>query len=310
MQTATAQPATAQPALAVQGIWKRFGTNMAVRDVSFSVHPGEILAVVGPNGAGKTTSIRISLGIVQPLQGVVKVMGEPMNARSQEKIGYLPEERGLYRGRTIPDTLAFLGELKGLGRAEAIKQGDAWLERLGMLPHRTKKIGELSHGMAQLVQFSATLMHSPSLVVLDEPFTALDPVNARLIKDVILELQAKGTAVVLCTHQMHQVEELCDNVVMINRGTVVLDGAVKEIKRNYKSDTLYVVANPPPKGLKGVTNIRQDGNGYLMNVESGVAPRSILQQLVEQDCNVERFEVVLPTMEEIFVNVVRASREE
>ncbi|MEX2430367.1 MAG: ATP-binding cassette domain-containing protein [Dehalococcoidia bacterium] len=295
-------------ALAVEGIWKRFGERDAVRDVSFAVEPGQVLGIVGPNGAGKTTSIRIALGIFPPNRGRVEILGRPLAQQSQEHIGYLPEERGLYRGRRITETLAFLGELKGLERRDAQQRADAWLERLGMAPHRNKKVAELSHGMAQLVQFAATMMHSPSLVVLDEPFTALDPVNVRLIKDVILDLQREGTALVLSTHQMHQVEELCDRVVMIDQGAVVLDGEVREIKRRHRTDTLAVVCDPGPDGISGVADLRQEGPTYLMRMLAGTTPRSILQQLLEQGCDVERFEVVLPSMEDIFVTVVGARR--
>ncbi|MEX0761283.1 MAG: ATP-binding cassette domain-containing protein [Dehalococcoidia bacterium] len=305
-----AQPATRTAALAVDGIWKRFGDNDAVRDVSFAAEHGQVLGVVGPNGAGKTTSIRIALGILAPDRGGVHVLGKPLAQHSQEHIGYLPEERGLYRGRTIPDTLAFLGELKGLDRSEALRRADSWLERFGMAPHRSKKVGELSHGMAQLVQFTATLMHDPALVVLDEPFSSLDPVNVRLIKDVILDLRNEGRALVLCTHQMHQVEELCDRVVMIDEGTVVLDGSVDEIKRSYRGDTVAVVCDPAPNGLDGVADIRKENQTYMMRMLPGTTPRSILQQLLGQGCEVERFEVVLPSMEDVFVKVVGSRREE
>lgn len=291
-------------ALEVRGIWKRFADRVVVEDVSFAVERGQILGIVGPNGAGKTTSIRIALGILEPDHGDVEVLGRRLDQQSRKRIGYLPEERGLYRGRTITDTLAFLGELKGLERGEALRKADSWLERLGMAPHRSKKVGELSHGMAQLVQFTAALMHDPVLVVLDEPFTALDPVNVRLIKDAILDLTREGKALVLSTHQMHQVEELCDRVVMIDRGTVVLNGAVDEIKRNHRGDSLAVVCEPGPTGLNGVADLHREDHTHLMRMLPGTTPRSVLQQLLDQECDVERFEVVLPSMEEIFVKVV------
>jgi ABC-2 type transport system ATP-binding protein len=294
--------------LHVEGIWKRFGDRDVVRDVSFSVDRGRVLGVVGPNGAGKTTSIRIALGIFPPDRGRVELSGHPLTQELRERIGYLPEERGLYKTRKVIDTVTFLGELKGLTHTQARERGLAILEQLGMGEHCDKKNSELSHGMAQLVQLTATIVHQPELVVLDEPFTALDPVNARRLKDLVLEQRDQGTTVILCTHQMNQVEELCDEVVMINDGTVALSGAVAEVRRRYPSDLLRVVCDPPPDGVGGVTDVRPLREGHSMRMASDATPDDVLRSLLDRGHRIERFEVALPSMEEIFVAVVGGDR--
>ena len=207
-----------------RGIWKQFGDLDVVQDVSFSVNAGEVLGVVGPNGAGKTTTMRMLLDIIQPDQGDVLLFGEPFDHAHRAMLGYLPEERGLYRDLRVVETLEYLGALKGISRSESRSRSEEPLERLGMTEHRDKKVNELSKGLGQLIQLAATLLHRPRLLVLDEPFSGLDPVNLRLVKEVLAEQQKEGVAVMLSTHQMNDVEELCSRVLMINAGRVVLYG--------------------------------------------------------------------------------------
>ncbi len=294
----------ATSAVRADDLWKRFGDREVVRGVSFSLGPGQVLGLVGPNGAGKTTIIRMLLGIVEPDRGEVTIRGKRLGNDTRERIGYLPEERGLYKGQRILETLVYLGELRGLARHDAARRAEDLLTRLGMTPHRTKKIGELSRGQAQLIQFAASVIHRPSVVVLDEPFAGLDPVYVRLIKEFIVEMHGNGAALILSTHHMDQVEDLCDHVVMLDEGTVVLRGSLTEVKRRYRGDTLAVTCQPWPDAIIGVRDVRRNGDGYVMHMLPGTTPNLVLSQLMERGSAIERFEVETPSMEEIFLTVV------
>jgi ABC-2 type transport system ATP-binding protein len=302
------QEVTTEAVLEASGIWKRFGDRDVVQEVSFQVKRGKILGIVGPNGAGKTTSIRMSMGIINPDRGQVRVMGEAITGSARERIGYLPEERGLYRSQRVLNVLTYLAQLKGLTRHEARHRAQQLLARLGMEPHQHKKVSALSHGMAQLIQFAATIIHRPHIVVLDEPFSALDPINVRLMKDLILEMRDGNAGLVLSTHQMNQVEELCDEVVMIDQGTVVLSGRLSEIKRSYQGDTVLVSCDPWPAELAGVAEVQSQRDGYSVRLQPGFTPNFVLQQLLDFGCAVERFQVAVPSMEEIFVQVAEKVR--
>jgi len=295
----------AQAVLEAQGIWKVFDGRHVLRDISFVVEPGEILGLLGPNGAGKTTSIRICLGIIPPDRGKVRFLGKPLDKDCKDRVGYLPEERGLYRNISSIEILVYLGQLKGMSRHRARERAKELLERLGMATHARKKVGELSHGMAQLIQLAATLIHQPSLVVLDEPFASLDPVNLRLVKEIILEIRDQGTAVILSTHQMHQVEELCDRIVMINDGQVILSGSVSEIRRRFQGGDLRVVCTPCLGELEGVSEVKRQGRNLILRLLPGTEPTMILHQLLAQGCKIEQFQVEMPSLEDIFVRVVR-----
>ena len=217
----------APPTVRADGLWKRFGSHVAVRDVSLSLDPGEVVGLVGPNGAGKTTTIRMLLDILPPDQGSVSVFGAPVSPQAQSRIGYLPEERGLYRSLRVIPNMLYLAELKGMRREQALRRADELFALLGLEPHRGKKVSELSRGLGQLVQFAATILHEPSFIVLDEPFSGLDPVNVRVMKDAVSRLRNEGAAIMFSTHQMTDVEELCDRVIMIDGGAVVLDGRAR-----------------------------------------------------------------------------------
>ncbi|MBI2917182.1 MAG: ATP-binding cassette domain-containing protein [Chloroflexi bacterium] len=290
----------------VQQVTKSFGGRTVVREVSFFVQPGEVLGLVGPNGAGKTTCIRMLLDIIKPDSGQILIGGQPPGQGVLDRIGYLPEERGLYRGLRVQDTVAYLATLKGLPPRKAAAEARATLGKLGMGPHLSKKVAELSRGMAQLVQFAATLVHQPQLVVLDEPFSALDPVNVRLIKDLVRELRKEGTTFVLSTHQMNQVEELCDRVVMINQGQVALNGRLADIKGRFRGNSVLLAAQPYPENVDGVARWedRGDHRQYFMN--DGADPQRLLAQLLASRARVERFELAMPSLEEVFIQVVRS----
>src|SRR5213075_690596 len=220
---------------------KRFAGHIAVDDLSLTVPRGVIYGLLGPNGAGKTTTIRMILDILQPDSGTVRLFGEPGGGRAHaERIGYLPEERGLYRKMRVLDVLVFLGEMKGVDRRRARQRADEWLERLGLAQWRLRRVDELSKGMQQKVQFISTMLHEPDLMILDEPFSGLDPVNAQVMKDAVLEMRRRGTTVVFSTHDMATAEKMCDRIFMIFRGRKVLDGSLESIQDQYGADTVRV----------------------------------------------------------------------
>ena len=304
-----ALPSTNAPVVHATGLRKRYGNLLAVDDVSLSVRPGEIVGIVGPNGSGKTTTIRMLLDIIQPDEGEVYVFDAALTPVARERIGYLPEERGLYRGLRIMPNLLYLAELKGVSREQALRRADRLLERLGLEPHRNKKIQELSRGLGQLVQFAATLVHDPEFVVLDEPFSGLDPVNVRVMKDVVAELRATGVAIMFSTHQMSDVEELCDRILMIDKGQVVLDGPVAEIKRRFAGSEVFVGSDQVPEGIDGVLEWRREGVGYVLRLSPGYAPEGMLRALLDREAKIDRFELATPSLEQIFLQVVGGRHE-
>ncbi len=286
------------------GLWKRFGRHVAVRGVSLSLNPGEIVGLVGPNGAGKTTTIRMLLDILHPDEGSVSVFGAPISQQAQSRIGYLPEERGLYRSLRVIPNMLYLAGLKGMERERALRRTDELFALLGLEPHRGKKISELSRGLGQLVQFAATILHGPDFIVLDEPFSGLDPVNVRVMKDAVSRLRGEGAAIMFSTHQMTDVEELCDRVVMIDGGTVVLDGPLADIKRRFAGNDLFVATDLDPEGADGVAASRRDGVGYALRLAEGSTPEDVLRSLLERGTKIDRFELATPSLEEIFLRVV------
>jgi ABC-2 type transport system ATP-binding protein len=297
------------PVIAVRGLQKRFGATQAVRDVSFEVQPGEIFGLLGPNGAGKTTSIRMILDIYRPDAGSIAVLGDgPMNDAKKDRIGYLPEERGLYKDATVENCVLYLAELKGITRSEAKTRAAAYFDRLDLTAHKKKKVQDLSKGMQQKVQIITTLMHKPSLLVIDEPFSGLDPVNTRLIQDLLLDLHREGVSIVMSTHQMYQVEEMCDRLVLINQGRSVLYGAVDEIRRKWADNSVRVVAQGELPAIEGVRETSRKGNAHMLLLSPGLLPQDVLRQLAQTpDLLIESFELALPTMDDIFVRVVQGA---
>ena len=293
--------------ITVNHVAKAFGSAQAVRDVSFEVLPGEIFGLLGPNGAGKTTSIRMILDIFKPDHGNISVFGTTAGqiSANRDRIGYLPEERGLYKDARLEDCVLYLAELKGVARAEAKLRALRYFEQFDLMPHRKKKISELSKGMQQKVQIISTLIHQPALVIIDEPFSGLDPVNTRLVQEVLLRERERGTSIVMSTHQMYQVEEMCDRLVLINKGESVLYGAVNEVRRRYASHSVRVTAQGTLPTISGVTETERKGNTHTLKLPPNISSQEFLLILAaEPNLLIESYELAIPTMDDIFVRVV------
>lgn len=289
----------------VNHLAKAFAQVQAVADVSFSLAKGEIFGLLGPNGAGKTTTIRLMLDILKPDRGTVSILGGPMSEAKKDNIGYMPEERGLYQEMPLEQCLVYLGTLKGLTTAAARQRTLTYLERFDLTPHRHKKVKELSKGMQQKAQVINTVLPDPELLIVDEPFSGLDPVNTQLVKELLLELHQKGTTIIMSTHLMHQVEELCDRIVLINRGRNVLYGHLDQIRRDYSGHALLLRVQGAMPPLQGVAATKPHNSAHLLTLEQSTTPFHIMQQLVNQQVVVEQFEVAVPTLDEIFIRVVK-----
>jgi len=298
-------PATA--VTEVNNVVKTYGRKPVVNNVSFSVSPGEIFGLIGPNGAGKTTTIRMMMDIVKPDSGEIRILGERLSEDTKDKIGYLPEERGLYKKLTVTETLTYLAALKG--KQTDSNRMEELLKRIGMLAHRNKKIEELSRGMGQLIQFLVTIIHDPQLIILDEPFAGLDPVNTELLKEIILELRTRNKAFILSTHQMNQVEELCDRILMINRGRSVLYGKLADIKNKYRNNSVLVGTEGELGELDGVVSSQQEGKYTELFLDGKTPTQQVLKQIVSQGVAINRFEVTTPTLHQIFIQVAGESSE-
>lgn len=289
----------------ISHINKSFGGNMVVQDVSFTIETGEVLGLVGPNGAGKTTTIRMLMDIIRPDSGEIRLFGQPLGEESKNRIGYLPEERGLYRKMRVSDTLAYLASLKNMEKKVAQERAEELLREMDMLPHRGKKISELSRGMGQIIQFLVTITHSPDLIVLDEPFAGLDPVNRQLLKEFLLGLRRQGKVIILSTHMMNEVEEMCDRILMIDKGRVVLYGNLAEIKWRFRNNSVVVDCDGDIGELDGVSGRKEHGKYIELFLDSDTPPQEVLGKLVERNLRVNRFEVTTPSLNEIFLQVVK-----
>lgn len=297
--------AVSTPALDVRHLVKTYATVQAVNDLSFAVMPGEIFGLLGPNGAGKTTTIRMILDIIKPTAGTIQVLGGPMTEATKARIGYLPEERGLYEDMTLLDTVLFLGQLKGLRRKTAQERAEQYLRQVNLWEARNRKIGALSRGMNQKAQFVAATLHEPELLIIDEPFSGLDPVNARLIKDLLYAMRARGTAIIMCTHQMHQVEAMCERILLIDRGQQVLYGPLQEIRRRFATNAVEVELRGELPPLPGVEPLAPQNGAYRLLLHEEMQPEALLKTLVNLPAvTVERFERIEPSLDEIFVQVV------
>jgi ABC-2 type transport system ATP-binding protein len=288
----------------VSHVAKSFGTTQAVADVSFEVHRGEIFGLLGPNGAGKTTTIRLILDIFKPEKGTVSILDGPMTEAKKDRIGYMPEDRGLYKDIALDRCLIYLGTLKGLSRVEALKRLDGYLERFDLADHRKKKVEELSKGMQQKAQIINTVLHQPELIIIDEPFTALDPINTQLVKDLMQELREQGTTIIMSTHQMHQVEELCDRIVLIDEGKDVLYGNLEEIRRQHSGNAVLVRTAGELPIIAGTEVVRQQNGTYKLMLAEGTSPQDVLSGLIAQEVLLEKFEIAIPSVSEIFIRVV------
>ena len=292
----------------VDKIAKSFGATQAVKDVSFEVRPGEILGLLGPNGSGKTTSIRVILDIYQPDSGSVTILGGPMTNEKLNHIGYIPEERGLYQDVPLDRCLTYLATLKGLTEDQIKERLPKYLAKFDLTEHAKKKAKELSKGMQQKGQLIAALIHDPEIIIIDEPFSALDPINTQLVKDLLIEQRNAGKTIVMCTHQMNQVEQLCDRLVLINQGQVLLQGELSEIRNRFRTNEVIIDAlNPLPEKLNGVSRIEKLNGAYRLSPQEGLSSQELLNELITQGIKLNSFEVAVPTLDEIFIKVVKES---
>lgn len=294
----------------VNHISKSFGPQKVLNQVSFDVKPGEIFGLLGPNGAGKTTCIRIVLDIFKPDSGSIKIFNSSMSEEKKNLIGYLPEERGLYQDINLENCLTYLASLKGLSDAESHKRINDYLVRFNLDEHKKKKVKELSKGMQQKAQLITTLVHDPKLIIIDEPFSALDPVNTQMVKDILREQRALGKTIVMCTHQMHQVEELCDRLVLINQGESMLYGTLNDVRKKYAGHAIHLrTEDQIPNNLPGVKEVKRLENHHLYQVElmPNVSTQDFLKTLVDANINIDQFEIATPTLDEIFIQVVTES---
>ncbi len=286
-------------------ISKRFGATQAVDNLSFTIQPGEIFGLLGPNGAGKTTTIRMILDIFRPDSGEISIFGGPMEEAKKNLIGYLPEERGLYQDIPLNRCLTFLASLKGMDDQKINALLDDYLEQFDLKSVRDKKVKELSKGMQQKAQLITALIHDPKLVIIDEPFTSLDPVNTEMVKDILETKRNEGKSIIMSTHQMNQVEELCDRILLIDHGRRILYGTLQEIQDQFSSkDILVTPLNTLPETIEGVSEIRKFNGRFRLILEENAKPNQILKSLINKGVEINEFEVAVPPLNEIFIQVV------
>lgn len=298
--------------LSLQNVVKRYHNHTAVNNTSFEVPKGSIFGLLGPNGAGKTSLIRIITTITGADEGTILLDGEPLNLDHPKDIGYMPEERGLYKKMKVGEQLLYLAQLKGLSKADAKKNLKYWLEKFEIGSWWDKKIEELSKGMQQKIQFIATVVHDPKLLILDEPFSGLDPINTNLIKDEIYELNQKGKSIIFSTHRMEQVEEICEEIVLINNGNKILQGKVAQIKENYKENVFELqFAGALPSGFgKSTFDILEDTDDKLLiKIKEGHNSNELLLNIINAGIHLKSYREVLPTLNQIFIKEVGRSHE-
>jgi ABC-2 type transport system ATP-binding protein len=286
-------------------ISKSYESKVAVKDLSFRIEPGEMFGLLGPNGAGKTSTIRMMIGITMPDSGTVSLFQQPFRRESLARVGYLPEERGLYKKMKVLDQLVLLGQLHGLDKVTATTRAKTWSERLQIADSLDKKTEELSKGMQQKIQFISTLLHEPGLIIMDEPFSGLDPVNATLLQDTLLELRGAGKAILFSTHRMDQVEKLCDSICLMNHGAAVLAGNMREVKSRFERDRVVIDFEGDASFLNHP--VVAEAKNYNGHAELRLKPQADAQQLLRAAiavARVNKFELVEPSLEEIFIQTV------
>lgn len=286
---------------------KYFATQKAVDDISFNIPEGSIFGLLGPNGAGKTTLIRMITGIFYPDEGQIIFDGKKFDAINDAiKIGYMPEERGLYKKMKIGEQALYLAQLKGLSKAEATEKIKHWFTKLDMQSWWNKKVEDLSKGMSQKLQFVTTVLHEPKLIILDEPFSGLDPLNANLIKDEIYGLAQRGSTIIFSTHRMEQVEEICDQIVLVNLGKKILEGTVNEVKQQFKEFKFSVKTTEVPEALQheSFVILDQKVNNFTVKINEGFKSNDVLQYFINKGLTVEGFNEILPSLNDIFINLV------
>lgn len=297
--------------LELKNLKKHYATQKAVDDISFSIEQGSIFGLLGPNGAGKTTLLRMITGIFYPDDGDIIFNGrkfDPDNDIAQ--IGYMPEERGLYKKMKIGDHAMYMAQLKGLSKSDALEKIKYWFRKLEMESWWDKKVDDLSKGMSQKLQFVITVLHSPKLIILDEPFSGLDPINANLIKDEIYNLAKEGSTVIFSTHRMEQVEEVCNHIVLVNLGKKVLDGTVSQIKQDFKENIFKVQLDRVPENIEtSIFNIiHRKENQLTVKINDGIKSNEVLQYFMQKNCSIELFNEILPTLNEIFIKQVEGTK--
>lgn len=290
---------------------KYYATQKAVDDISFSIEKGSIFGLLGPNGAGKTTLLRMITGIFYPDSGEITLDGQKFDPINDIiKIGYMPEERGLYKKMKIGEQALYLAQLKGLSKAEAMEKIKFWFKRLEMESWWNKKVEDLSKGMSQKLQFVITVLHEPKLIILDEPFSGLDPVNANLIKDEIYGLAQRGCTVIFSTHRMEQVEEICDHIVLVNLGQKILDGTVSSVKQQFKENKFRIQLQEVPTNLEANSFelVDQKANQLTVKIKEGYKSNDVLKYFIDQNLSIEAYNEILPSLNEIFINLVEGSK--
>ncbi|MBC8029848.1 MAG: ABC transporter ATP-binding protein [Pyrinomonadaceae bacterium] len=295
------------PSVVVDHISKSFGEFTAVNDLSLAVHAGRVFGLLGPNGAGKTTTIRMIVNITAPDSGRIKLFGQQITPALQDRIGYLPEERGLYKKMKVGDQLRFFAELKSVSGKEAERRVDRWLDRVKLTEWKSKKATELSKGMQQKIQFITAVIHEPDLIILDEPFSGLDPVNVDLLKEIILELKAAGKTIIFSTHQMEVAERICDDICLINRSRKVLEGSIREVKRGFSRNAvaLRLVGGESVLDDRAlISNVERHSDGIEVLLAEGANPQTLLKELLAAGATIERFEMIEPSLHDIFVEKV------
>lgn len=299
------------PLLELKHLKKYFASQKAVDDISMTVEKGSIFGLLGPNGAGKTTLIRMITGIFYPDEGEIIFDGkhfDPVNDVGY--IGYMPEERGLYKKMKIGEQAMYLARLKGLSHSEALTTIKQWFVRFNMETWWNKKVEDLSKGMGQKLQFVTTVLHNPKLIILDEPFSGLDPVNSNLIKDEIFRLAQNGSTIIFSTHRMEQVEEICDHIVLVNKGTKILDGSVQQVKQDFKENLFRVEADAVPAQLDGQAPfevLSSNGQRLVVRIRDGKKPNDVLQFLLGRGANIQSFNEILPSLNDIFIRLVEGT---
>jgi ABC-2 type transport system ATP-binding protein len=291
----------------LNSIRKSFGDFTAVKDLSLQVRSGRIFGLLGPNGAGKTTTIRMIVNVTAPDSGTIELFGKRITPALQDRIGYLPEERGLYRRMKVGEQLKFFGQLKNVSGKEADRRIDAWLERVKLSEWKNKRSMDLSKGMQQKIQFITAVLHEPDLVILDEPFSGLDPVNVELLKEVVLDLKRKGKTIIFSTHQMDLAERICDDICLINRAEKILDGSLRQIKQSFGRNAVALRIEGSHDVLNNnglVTNVEIHSDELEVLLATGVSPQQLLKKLVDSHVTVSKFELIEPSLHDIFIEKV------
>jgi ABC-2 type transport system ATP-binding protein len=296
-------------ALEIEGLTKRFGDKTVVHDISFSVEQGDMFGFLGPNGSGKTTTIRTALGILRADAGEIRLLNGLSADEAMPRVGYLPEERGLLRKEKVSSVLRYLGRLRGLSKTEALDRGLELLHKVGLYEHRDKKVEGLSRGMTQLVQFVASLIHHPELIILDEPFSGLDPLNVQLMKEMLAAEQARGATVIFSTHVLSDVEEMCERVALIADSRLILFGDLGEIRRSRGANAVVVEAPEHPSGLPGAQKHAGKGGQIEYRLSDDLTPEMILNAYSSNGIVLSRFEQVLPSLNDIFIEEVSSARQ-